>query len=825
MTSGKNGKNGMIPALGGYRSHHSLLVAVIVFLVAAAAAATLIWRLEQDRRQGERARVINLAGDHTFDLQRRLDRAFSVTYALAALVRQGHGSITDFDEIARQLLHFYPEAVALQLAPGGVIRQIVPLAGNEKALGHNLLEDAARNKEAMLARETGRLTLAGPFDLMQGGMGAVARLPVFLGDEQGNPAFWGFTTVLIRFPEVLDGTLLSQLAGRGFAFELWRIHPDTGKKQVIASSSAEHLKATVEHPVQVPNGTWTLSIAPVKGWGNPVGLSFNIALGLLFSLLLAWLAKLLTTLKVHKTGLEALVAERTAEIRERGERLQRLEDNLPDSYVYQYHYNADGTWRFLHLSAGVERVHGISSQDALHDAGMLHRQIDPAQVPVLAEAEAASLRNMSNLQMELRMRRADGEWRWLQVRSSPRRKPDGQVVWDGVATDITDHKKLETQYLHAQKMESIGTLAGGVAHDFNNILTVIVGLGEIMCKKMAVDDPLRRNIEGILNAAQRAANLTKELLLFSRKQQSERRPVDLNNIVGKMEAFLHRIIGEDITLKQVPPSTPLPVLADSNHLEQVLMNLAVNARDAMPQGGELILRTEQAVLDEEFAAAHGYGTPGAYALLTVSDTGSGMDKETLQRIFEPFFSTKEVGKGTGLGLAVVYGIIKQHDGFITAYSEPGQGSTFRIYLPLTSAAVLQETGAEQEQPIAVGTETILLAEDNDQVSELVTSVLTEAGYRVIVAVDGEEAVRKFRENADSIQLLLFDLIMPRMNGKDAADEIHKMQPRVKTIFVSGYAPDIARQKAALHEVNPLIHKPVAPRELLKKVRSALDGTL
>jgi PAS domain S-box-containing protein len=824
MTGGKNGKNGVILPHGGYRGPYPLLVAVVVFLVAAAAAAALIRRLEQHRLQGERARVLNLAGDHAFDLQRRLDRAFSATYALAALVRQGRGEITDFDEIARQLLPFYPGVVALQLAPGGVIRQTVPLAGNEKALGHDLLKDKARDKEAILARDTGKLTLAGPFDLMQGGVGAAARLPVFLGAEQGNPVFWGFTTVLIRFPEVLDGTLLSQLTGRGFAFELWRIHPDTGKKQVIASSSSAPLNAALEHPIQVPNGTWTLSITPVKGWGDPVGLSFNVALGLLFSLLLAWLAKLLIESKAHETMLEALVAERTAEIRESEERLRRLEDNLPDSYIYQYLQEADGTSRFLHISAGVERVHGVSRHDVLRDAGTLHRQIDPAQKPALAVAEAASLRNMSDFQLELHMRRANGEWRWLQVRSSPRRKPDGQVVWDGVATDITEHKKLETQYLHAQKMESIGTLAGGVAHDFNNILTVIVGLGHITLMKMVEDDSHRRNIEGILKAAERATRLTKELLLFSRKQESERRPVDLNDIIGNMENFLHRVIGEDVTLNQVLHNAPLPVLADSNHLEQVLMNLAVNARDAMPQGGEFILRTEQIVLDEAFTAAHGYGKPGAYALLTVSDTGAGMDKETLRRIFEPFFSTKEVGKGTGLGLAVAYGIIKQHDGFITVYSEPGQGSTFRIYLPLTSAAVRIETGLEQEQPIAGGMETILLAEDNDLVRDLVTSVLMGAGYRVIVAVDGEEAVRKFRENADSIELLLFDLIMPRMNGKEAFDEIHKLQPGVKTIFASGYSPDIAQQKASLHNGNHLIFKPVSPQELLKKVRSVLDGT-
>ncbi|MBI5483243.1 MAG: response regulator, partial [Deltaproteobacteria bacterium] len=392
-----------------------------------------------------------------------------------------------------------------------------------------------------------------------------------------------------------------------------------------------------------------------------------------------------------------------------------------------------------------------------------------------------------------------------------------------VTRDITEHKKLEVQYMHAQKMESIGTLAGGVAHDFNNILTVIVGLGEITLMKMVADDPNRRNIGAILEAADRATHLTRELLLFSRKQLSERRSVDLNEVISKMDKFLRRIISEDITLKYLPHPHPLPVLADTHQLEQVLMNLAVNAKDAMPRGGEFVLQTEQTVLDSALVAAHGYDSkPGLYALLCVSDSGIGMDKTTQQRIFEPFFTTKEVGKGTGLGLAVVYGIINQHGGFITAYSEPGLGTTFKIYLPLTETAALPAVSG-QEQPAAKGTETILLAEDECLVRTFLTAVLTEAGYRVITANDGEEALQKFKGSAEPIQLLLFDLIMPKMNGKEASDQIRMIQPGIKTIFSSGYAPDTIRQKVALDDDVHLILKPASPREILRKVRDVLDG--
>ena len=398
-------------------------------------------------------------------------------------------------------------------------------------------------------------------------------------------------------------------------------------------------------------------------------------------------------------------------------------------------------------------------------------------------------------------------------------KPAVQVI----VTDITEHRKLEAQYYQAQKMESIGTLAGGVAHDFNNILSAIIGYGHVALMKMAGDDPQRPNIESMLEAADRAAHLTQDLLLFSRKQVSELKPVDLNKVVGQVEKFLKRVIGEDIACKKTVTDHPLTVFADSHQLEQVLMNLATNARDAMPGGGAFTIQTEQVDLHEDFTRAHGFGKPGPYAMITVSDTGKGMDEETRKRIFEPFFTTKEVGKGTGLGLAVVYGIIKQHDGFINVYSEPGKGTTFRIYLPIITAVVTEETKAQKKEAPARGTETVLLAEDDEALRKLSRIVLTQNGYTVIEAVDGEDAVRKFRKNKDRIHILLFDLIMPKMNGKEAYDEIRKIRPDMKVLFASGYAPDIVWQKASLEPGSHLIYKPVSPMELLRKVRSVLDG--
>jgi CheY-like chemotaxis protein/two-component sensor histidine kinase len=371
-------------------------------------------------------------------------------------------------------------------------------------------------------------------------------------------------------------------------------------------------------------------------------------------------------------------------------------------------------------------------------------------------------------------------------------------------------------------MESIGTFAGGIAHDFNNILTAIIGYGYMAQLKMGPDDPQWHNIEQMLEGADRAAHLTKDLLLFSRKQVSEKTPVDLNEIVSHLEKFIVRIIGEDIVCRIALPSEPIVVYADTHHLEQVLMNLATNARDAMPDGGELIISTEEINLGDEFATIHGYGKPGRYALLIVSDTGKGMDEEIRKKIFEPFFTTKEVGKGTGLGMAVVYGIIKQHEGYINIYSEPGIGTTFKIYLPLISSEERVKATAPREEILARGTETILLVEDDKSTRELISSVLKQQGYAVIEAVDGAVAVMKFMENRETIDLIISDLIMPKLNGKEAYDEMKVWHPELKVIFMSGYAPDAIREKMSLEENVELISKPILPNALLMKVRSVLD---
>ncbi len=392
----------------------------------------------------------------------------------------------------------------------------------------------------------------------------------------------------------------------------------------------------------------------------------------------------------------------------------------------------------------------------------------------------------------------------------------------GVGRDLTERNNLEEQLLQAQKMESVGLLAGGIAHDFNNILQAIMGYGSLLQADIKSEDPLREYVDLILTSADRAAEITYSLLAFSRKQILNPKPVNINALMQRFGKLLSRLIGEDIELSTHFAGKEAISMADAGQIEQVLLNLAMNARDAMPHGGQLTLDTQLVELDETFIQAHGYGEPGMFAVISVSDTGSGMGKETMSKIFEPFFTTKEVGKGTGLGLAMSYGIIKQHNGYINVYSEPEKGTTFRIYLPAIKSTeeVIVKTAAE---PLpSRGTETILVAEDDAALRKLFSTVLQSYGYNVILAEDGEEAINKFMDNKDKIQLVMLDMIMPRKSGKEAYDSMINLRPDLKALFSSGYTADRIEKDSMFKEELNFIMKPVSPKDLLKKIREVLD---
>jgi PAS domain S-box-containing protein len=423
---------------------------------------------------------------------------------------------------------------------------------------------------------------------------------------------------------------------------------------------------------------------------------------------------------------------------------------------------------------------------------------------------------------EVQVQCRDGRVEWVTINGRSAGGDGGNpLYYEGTIESITERKKLEAQLRHAQKMESIGTLAGGVAHDFNNVLTTIMGYCSLMIMKAGDNHPFLGYVNQIMEAANRASTLTQSLLAFSRKQATEAKAVEVNETIKGVEKLLRRIIGEDIELQTSLSKEKLVVVAGEGQVSQLLMNLATNARDAMPDGGILTIKTEQVHLNGEFVKTYD-GKEGAYAALEVADTGSGMDERAKDQIFDPFFTTKEEGKGTGLGLSIVYSIVNQNKGYVDVASVPGKGTTFTVYLPLTEVAAGAEKLRERTE-LPGGSEVILVAEDDTHVREVVTATLSDFGYTVIEAFDGEDAIEKFNENRGEVDLLLLDVIMPRKNGKEAYVEVKKARPDIRAIFMSGYAGDILSRKGISREGIPMISKPIIAEKLLREIREVLDN--
>jgi two-component system, cell cycle sensor histidine kinase and response regulator CckA len=390
------------------------------------------------------------------------------------------------------------------------------------------------------------------------------------------------------------------------------------------------------------------------------------------------------------------------------------------------------------------------------------------------------------------------------------------------AKNREERKKIEQRMQQLEKFEAIGKLAGGVAHDFNNVIGAIMGWAELGKDEVAEGSRAAKFFQNIRAQAERAAGLTRQLLAFARRQTLAPRIVDLNQMVSETTALLQKAIGEQIEIKLVLAPDLQSTCADPSQMEQVLMNLCFNARDAMPKGGQLLIETHNVELDDTYVRRHEYARPGRYVALSVSDTGTGMDATTLKRLFEPFFTTKELGKGTGLGLATAYGIVKQHEGLIEVYSEPLKGSMFHVYLPASNGAAQGKSSGATEDAIRGGTETILVAEDHAGNLEMVDEMLRKLGYRVILAKDGGEALRKFRQHCDEIAIALLDVVMPQMGGPEAYEKIAAIKPGVPVIFSSGYSEEGARLASLVERGATLMQKPYAPKVLARKIREVLD---
>lgn len=509
-----------------------------------------------------------------------------------------------------------------------------------------------------------------------------------------------------------------------------------------------------------------------------------------------------------------------AERKRMAERLSQLASIIELSSDAIVIYTLDGT--IVSWNTGAESVYGYSANEVLGQPRSVllppdNRDDLPAIVGTLKRGER--VQRYETVHMRKGGRRID-----VSLTMSPVKDGNDEIVGAAAITrDISDRKLLEKQLRQAQRMEALGQLSGGIAHDFNNLLSVISGYCELLEPELPPDSVLHRNCEQIKKAGEKAAGLTRQLLAFTRQQVLEPRILDLNAVVLDLEKMLNRVIGEDIELRTSLDRSLASVKADRGQIEQVIMNLVVNARDAMPNGGRLIVQTANIIVDESFARGHHPQAPGAYVRLSVADTGIGMDAETQARIFEPFFTTKEVGKGTGLGLSTVYGVIRQSGGHIWVDSQVGRGTTFEVYLPMVQESARHERLSAGADGTAGGTETILLVEDEEALRELTRDLLAGSGYRVLEAGSPEKAMEVARNYRGPIDLLLTDVIMPRMSGPRLAQSLAAIRPEMKVVYMSGY---MGFRQSQLPEPDAiLLAKPFKREALLRKLREALALTL
>jgi PAS domain S-box-containing protein len=495
-------------------------------------------------------------------------------------------------------------------------------------------------------------------------------------------------------------------------------------------------------------------------------------------------------------------------------RYRELVENLDDVV-----FRLDTEGRFSYVSPAVARF-GYTPEEFLN----LHfwQFVHPEDLPRAVESFMSTLDGRSD---PIEIRAFDKQGKLRVVRASGRAvteagRPLGTA---GILVDVTEQRATEAQLRLSQRLESVGRLAGGVAHDFNNMLTVIISYTEFAIDAVKKGDPLRQDLEQILKAGRRAAALTYQLLAFSRKQVLEPKVIDLNEIIEEMGEMLKRLLGDDIVL-EVRPQTGLgKTRADPSQIEQVIVNLVINSRDAMVAGGRVTIETANVELDEGYANQHTAVAPGPYVMIAVTDTGVGMDSKTREQAFEPFFTTKETGKGTGLGLSTVYGIVKQSGGNIWVYSEPGQGTTFKIYLPMVLTAAETTARAASVESRPGGAETILVVEDEEAVRDVSARILTAAGYMVLSAASGGEALLICEQHQGDIHLLLTDVVMPRMSGRELAERLAKLRPGMKVLYMSGYTDNSIVHHGVLDEGTHFLGKPINALVLTRKVREVLDG--
>ncbi|GAO03254.1 blue-light-activated protein [Anaeromyxobacter sp. PSR-1] len=662
----------------------------------------LLQQHEIAEERGRRRAILERADLAARAIEDDLSRSLAAAHALAALVR--HTDLDRFEQVADDLLAHYGGISSLQLAPGGVLTRIHPLAGNEAALGLDLLADPGHRASAERTIESRQLTAEGPFELRQGGQGVVGRIAVFRPAPGGGEAFWGFVAVAVRLPDVVSRTRVAALSAAGLD---WALRRD-GAAQPFASSGGALPRGAVAVKVRLPGEAWELDVAPREGWVRWGGLVMPAALLVLVA------------------GASGLLAHR----------LLRLPEEL--------------------RRAVDERTAALALANRRLAAELVERQ----------RAEEA-------------------------------------------------RQAAEAQARHGQKMEAVGLLAGGIAHDFNNLLTGILGYAELLGEPGTAADEAAA---GIRQAARRGAALTRQLLGFARRGKYQQVPVDLHALVREVSALLERTLDKRIAIRHQLAAGTAVVRGDPDQLQQVVLNLAVNARDAMPSGGTLTFETAEVELDAEATRARPGLAPGRHVAITVADTGVGIPAAVRERVFDPFFTTKPAGQGTGMGLAMVYGIVQNHGGWVGFESEEGKGARFTVLLP-ESPAIERDDGAVAAGAPEHGAGRVLVADDERGVRETTARLLRRLGYDALPAASLAEALEV--QGRGALDLALVDLAMPAGDGPETLRALRRAQPELPAVLMTGYGLDARVREALQGGFRGILHKPFSVEELAAEVARAV----
>ncbi len=707
-----------------------------------------------------------------------------------------------FAEQAQHLLDLYPGILAINYIDDyWVIRIITPVAPNLPALNQNLHNHPNTSVVASLnqAMETGRIASTTVIDLLQGGRG-VATYQTLL--DKNNLAL-GYINGVFQITMMLNDCLAEDNLRERFRFRFVEesgaiayLHPDedTGESWEFASDLS----------VRIADRHWVLRLAPTARFIADSRNRADEIMAVTGLVLVTLLALLLRALLL-----------RQAALRESQSKYRLLVENQNDLVV-----KLDKDGRFLYVSPSYCKIFGkketeLLGRDILSQVHEEDREITARSLISLTEQPHRS-------DHEQRVMTIDG-WRWLAWSSRAVLDSAGNMVAvTAVGRDITPRRKLEEQLLQSQKMQAIGLLAGGIAHDFNNLLHAMLNNLEFVFQEFQPEGQARQDLDQVRRGVDKAMGLTRQLLAFGRQQVLKPASLDLNVVITEMLQMMRRMIDVSITIDFLPATDRVRIHADRGQVEQIFMNLCVNSQDAISGTGTITVRTETREIDAAFCEHHPEAMPGRYGVLTVEDTGEGMSPEVMKRIFEPFFTTKEVGQGTGLGLASIYGIVRQHDGLMLVESESGHGTKFSVFLPRSEMEETQPADTAPRKSVAGGNETILLAEDNEDVRNLAVRVLKKGGYKVLVAVDGEEAVEAFNKHADEVDLVMLDLVMPRLGGREAGEQIRQINDKVRILFASGYDPaNVGKEIRELGGAD-LLMKPFGIPELLGKVRELLD---